>query len=88
MKELRQSVVDYRELRAQKERLGLQYPDLRETTKQSSATIGKILTGREDVMLESLILLARALNLKVVVNFVPIPQEDQAAQVYELKRAV
>lgn len=69
---LNESVIDYRELRAQKARLGLRNEDLTEQTGASSDTLSRVLSGKEAVTLSSVIKIAAALKLRPRVTFEPI----------------
>lgn len=70
------SVVDYRELRAQKARQSLTNAELLAATGTSSKTLSSVLHGHDDVSLKVLKKLAQALGLTVRVQFVPA-QEHQ-----------
>lgn len=76
MKPLPQSVINYRALRAEKARLGLEYKDLIERTGQGSRTIAACLNGAETINLQTLIDLAAALNLRVKVDFESMEKSD------------
>lgn len=64
MKVQRDSVIDYRELRAQKARLGLFNEDLAEQTGASNDTLSRVFNGKENVTLGSVIKIATALGLR------------------------
>lgn len=72
------SVVDYRELRAEKARQNLTNAELLAATGTSSKTLSGVLHGNDDVSLTVLKKLAHALGLTVRVQFVP---QDTGSQI-------
>ena len=74
---LNESVIDYRELRAQKARLGLFNEDLTRETGASNDTLSRVPSGKENVTLGSVIKIATALGLRVRVTFEPIKLHAQ-----------
>lgn len=71
------SVIDYRELRARKAWLGLRNEDLTRQTGASNETLSRVLSGKENVTLGSVIKIAAALNLRPRVTFEPIEPSAQ-----------
>lgn len=71
-----ESVIDYPELRSQKARLGLRNEDLAEQTGASNDTLVRVLAGKQNVTLGSVIKIAKALKLRVRVTFEPIEPKD------------
>jgi hypothetical protein len=80
-KPLTNTVVNYRELRAQKARLGLTNEQIELAAKSGPNTVSAFLSGSESMQLRTIINLAAAIGLRVKVDFEPIPKtgagEDQ-----------
>lgn len=75
------TVVDYRALKARKEALGLRIEDIQNTCGFSDITISKVLNGSENHEIETYKRIADALGLEVVLTFRPknVGMRQQAA---------
>lgn len=78
MKNFHSSVINYRELRAQKARLGLTNADIIEMTNTSTDSVSAVMNGAETVNLQTLIKIADALSLNVRIEFEPKAEESKS----------
>ena len=81
-------IIHHRKLRARKEYLGLRYTDLATESGCCEATLATILKGRTELTLQSLIDVAGAMGMGVIVDFVPLEEKpvDLAAQLRDRMR--